>query len=138
MRLILHTALLATALAALPAVVQAQDRGATDGSAAQSVEVTLSNFKFTPKDLRLHHGQTYRLHLVNSGSGGHDFSAPEFFAASEIAPADAAMVRDGRIEVAKGETRDIRITPRTPGDYKVECTHMMHAMLGMKGRITVD
>jgi len=138
MRLHLRRIILAAAVAALPAAIQAQDRNGADWSTAQPVEVVLTNFKFTPKDLHLHHGQAYRLHFVNNGSGGHDFSAPEFFAASDVEPTDGAALKDGRVELAKGETRDVRVIPRTPGEYKVECTHMMHAAFGMRGSITVD
>src|SRR5581483_4193637 len=104
MRTLLSTILLAGA-AALPMPVVAQ------GAPAQTVEVTLSNFKFAPKTLTLRHGQAYRLHFVNDSSGGHDFDAPGFFADADVEPADAAMIHDGKVEVAKGETRDIRLTP---------------------------
>ena len=47
-----------------------------------SVEVRLSNFDFTPETIRLRAGEPVVLHLVNSARGGHNFSAPEFFAAA--------------------------------------------------------
>lgn len=104
---------------------------------AKEVDVVLADFDYTPKELRLQHGQAYRLHLVNQGSGGHNFSAPDFFAAAQIDPADAAAITKGRVELAKGETRDVRLVPAA-GSYKVKCTHFMHSAFGMKGRITVD
>ena len=101
-----------------------------------TVEIVLSNFAFTPSALSLHAGQSYRLHVVNHGSGGHNFAAKEFFAAARIAPEDAQLVRGGVIELGKGETRDIRLVPAR-GTYKVKCTHFLHSSFGMKGEITV-
>ena len=131
MRTLLSVILLAGAIA-LPAPSQAQ------APAAQTIEVTLSNFKLAPKTLTLHHGQAYRLHFVNDSSGGHDFDAPEFFADADIDAGDAAAIHNGKVEVGKGETRDIRLTPRKAGAYEVKCSHLMHATLGMRGDITVD
>jgi len=128
-----HIAVLALMLAA-PAAAQ------TGGDAApheQAVEISLSNFAFAPRDIRLRAGQPYRLHLVNSANGGHNFSAPAFFRTARIAPADAAAVRNGTIEVPKGQARDIRLVPAR-GTYPVKCTHFLHSGFGMKGSITAE
>lgn len=101
------------------------------------VTVELASFSFTPSELALRHGQPYRLHLVNTAGGGHDFSAPEFFAASIIAPEDRAKVAGGRVRLAGKQTVDIALTPQTAGTYKLTCTHFMHGSFGMKGRIVV-
>src|SRR5215207_6270873 len=79
--------LLALIFAALPAAAGAQ---APDWAHAQRVEVQLSNFAFTPSTLHLRAGRPVILHLVNSGSGGHDFTAPKFFAAAQMRPQDRA------------------------------------------------
>jgi uncharacterized cupredoxin-like copper-binding protein len=85
----------------------------------------------------LHAGQPVVLHLVNASSGGHNFSAPEFFAASAIRAQDQGLVTKGTIELGGHQTRDIALVPRA-GAYKLRCTHMMHSSFGMKGEITVD
>lgn len=102
-----------------------------------TVEIVLSNFAFAPNNIALHAGQSYRLHFVNHGSGGHNFSAKEFFAASRIAPEDAKLVHGGVVELGKGEQRDIRLVPMR-GAYKVKCTHFLHSSFGMKGDIIVS
>jgi uncharacterized cupredoxin-like copper-binding protein len=106
--------------------------------APQEIDVALTNFAFTPDTLSLHANTAYRLHLVNSGTSGHNFSAPEFFAASTIATSDAAKVKDGAIEVSKGQTVDVTLTPTKPGSYDLKCTHFMHTTFGMKGEVTVQ
>lgn len=103
----------------------------------QLVNVVLTNFAFTPQTLHLNRGRTYRLHFVNQGSDAHNFSAPEFFAASQINAADMGAVSGGKVELGKGESRDVRLVP-SAGKYAVTCTHFLHASFGMTGSITVD
>lgn len=104
---------------------------------AQVVEVKLSNFDFSPSAIRLDAGQAYALHIVNTASGGHDFTAPEFFAASKVAPQDVVSVRDGQVDLAGGQSATIHIVP-SRGTYNLVCTHTGHALLGMKGTIVVS
>jgi len=108
-----------------------------DWSRAEPVEIELSNFAFKPADLHLRQGHAYRLHFVNRGSGGHNFSAPAFFSAARIAPGDTAGLTNGKVELDKGAARDIRLVPAV-GSYKVKCTHFLHSGFGMKGKITVE
>lgn len=111
---------------------------APDWSQARPVTIELSSFKFTPATETLEHGTAYRLHLVNTSSGGHDFVAKEFFAGSTIAPEDRAKVKGGSVDVDGGESVDIRLIPGKPGSYKLHCSHFMHSTFGMTGTITVQ
>jgi plastocyanin len=106
-------------------------------ASAQAITVELSSFKFTPATLTLQHGQTYRINFTNTSSGGHNFMAKEFFAASTIAPEDQAKVKNGSIDLSGGDTVEITVTPNTPGTYKSHCTHFMHSSFGMTGTIVV-
>ena len=106
--------------------------------APQQIDVSLTSYAFTPATLNLKAGTPYRLHLTNNASKGHDFSAPEFFAASTIDPADAAKVDKGEIEVDEGQSVDVTVTPMRAGSYPLACTHFMHSMMGMKGEIVVQ
>lgn len=102
------------------------------------VNVQLSNFKFAPRTIVLDHGKSYVLRLSNVSGGGHDFTAPAFFAASRIAPEDRHMVVEGEVEVHSGMTHEIRLTaPAVPARYKLKCTHTFHKFLGMSGEIIV-
>ncbi len=104
---------------------------------AQLVEVKLNNFDFTPSTIRLEAGKAYALHIVNTAQGGHDFTAPEFFAASKVAPEDVASVRDGQVDLGGGQSTEIHLVP-SAGTYELVCTHTGHALLGMKGTIVVS
>ncbi len=103
----------------------------------ESARIVLANFSFTPSDLHLNAGKPVVLHFVNEGSGGHNFVAPEFFAAASMDDATRGRLRKkGAVELAKGESVDVTLTPRS-GNYEAKCTHFLHAGFGMKGTITV-
>jgi uncharacterized cupredoxin-like copper-binding protein len=108
------------------------------GGGAETVSVQLSSFKFAPSQLTFQHGHLYRLHLVNAASGGHDFTAPAFFAASAIAPADQGKVAGGKVRLSGGQAVDVTLTPQRAGTYSLTCSHFMHSGFGMKGRIVVQ
>ncbi|HEY2009626.1 MAG TPA: cupredoxin domain-containing protein [Rhizomicrobium sp.] len=105
---------------------------------ATSIDVTLSEYAVTPGELDLKSGTTYRMHIVNNGSKGHNFSAPEFFSVSQVASEDQPKVADGLVELENGQSVDITVTPGRPGTFAAECTHFMHKMMGMHATIVVQ
>lgn len=110
---------------------------AAPAQAPSTIEVHLSNFKFTPSTIVLRQGQPYVLRLVNDSGGGHDFTAREFFASATIAPGDRALVEEGEVELSGRQVREVHLTATRPGSYKLRCTHSFHKALGMSGRIVV-
>jgi plastocyanin len=106
----------------------------TDWGMAQTVTVKLTDFDYTPSDLTFTAGKPVKVVLVNSGSDLHDFSAPAFFAGSALKPGSTGP---GKVAVAKNQTAEIDLVPGAPGKYPLECTELLHAMLGMTGTITV-
>jgi uncharacterized cupredoxin-like copper-binding protein len=105
------------------------------GAAEQRIE--LSNFDFAPREIRLQAGRPYALVLANVASGGHDFAAPEFFAAAQVMASDAALIAAGKVDVPGGGTRTVHLVPHA-GTYDLVCTHTGHSLLGMRGRIVVE
>ncbi|MEK6541410.1 MAG: cupredoxin domain-containing protein [Pseudomonadota bacterium] len=101
------------------------------------VTITLTSFAFTPEVTALEHGRRYVLHLDNQSGGGHNFAAPEFFAAATIAPADRAKISRGRVEVGGHSAVDIHLTAPATGSYALHCTHFLHTSFGMHGSIVV-
>lgn len=102
-----------------------------------TVAVILSNFKFSPNIIHLRAGVPVVLRLQNSASGGHNFSAAQFFAAARLDAASMARVRRGAVEVPKHGTINVELVPAA-GRYSVKCTHTLHSAFGMKGTIIVD
>ena len=124
------------ALLALPVILLGAQPAAPQAPAV--IGVQLANFSFTPKDIVLDHGQSYVLRLANVSDGGHDFTAPQFFAASAIAAADRPLVTEGEVEVPPGQVREIHLTaPDAAGKYHLKCSHSFHKMFGMSGSIIV-
>ena len=114
---------------ALPAAALAQ--------APRTVEVRLTSFDFTPKTIHLRAGQPVTLRLVNPGNGGHDFSAPQFFAAARVAAGQGVAIDRGSIEVHGHQTVSVQLTPAR-GSYRLRCSHRLHSAFGMHGQIVVD
>ncbi|MBO9621178.1 MAG: cupredoxin domain-containing protein [Sphingomonas sp.] len=108
---------------------------ASAAPAEQRVDVALSNFRFTPATIALHHGQPYLLHLTSHG--GHSFAAKEFFAAATMPAADRAKLAGGKVELDDGESVDIHFVAPAPGNYRIKCTHFLHAGFGMTGAFVV-
>jgi len=117
-------------LLAAPATAPAQDTPPV-------VEVRLSSFDFDPETIRLPAGQPVILRLTNGGRGGHNFDAPQFFAAAAIPGGQGVTIEDGAIEVGSRQTVSIRLTPAR-GRYRLRCTHTMHSTFGMRGEILVE
>jgi plastocyanin len=104
---------------------------------AESITISLTDYAFTPSSLALKAGTAYHLHFTNAGSKDHDFTAPEFFVASQVSPDDQAKVNRGTLAIDKGQEVDVTVTP-VAGSYPFTCTHFMHKMMGMHGTITVQ
>jgi plastocyanin len=124
-RFVMRNLILALLLAAPAAALAQQPR---------IVEVQLSSFAYAPDEIRLRAGEPVTLHLVNAGSGGHNFAAREFFAA---ATGVTGPVTDGKVEVGAHASVDVTLTPAA-GRYRLRCTHMMHTAMGMSGEIVVE
>ncbi len=110
----------------------------TSAQTPAKVEIVLANFSFTPSNIALKAGQPVTLHFVNQGSGGHNFTAREFFSTSNMdALTRAKLTKKGSIELSAGQSADVTVTPKS-GTYKVKCGHFLHAGFGMTGTITVS
>ena len=130
LRLMLAALILSTlAIAAVPLTAAAQT--------GETVTISLTDYAFTPSSLDLKAGTVYRLHFTNGGSKDHDFTAPEFFVASQVAAQDQGKINRGTIAVDKGQDVEVTLTP-VAGHYAFTCTHFMHKMMGMHGTITVQ
>jgi plastocyanin len=128
----LRLILLAPLFALSPAAAQTEP----DWSHAASVEVKLSNFDYAPSEIHLKAGQPVRLLLVNTASGGHDFTAKQFFAAASVRSEDRAAIHDGGVELRGHQSREIALVPKA-GRYPLKCTHTFHKTFGMSGTIVV-
>jgi uncharacterized cupredoxin-like copper-binding protein len=108
---------------------------AVDWSDAQRIEVRMIEYEFIPRMVHLRHAVPYRLHLVNAGNEGHDFTAADFFAAAEVR--DRAALNNGKsIYLRPGEIADIYVVVPTAGLFAPRCAD--HDWAGMTATIVVD
>jgi uncharacterized cupredoxin-like copper-binding protein len=105
-------------------------------SSGEVITVQMSNFAFDPDDIRLKAGMPVRLRLMNGSDGGHNFSAPSFFATTRFA-ASSPLPPNGTIEVLPHQTVELAVVPQVQGTYLLECTHFLHSTFGMHGTIEV-
>jgi plastocyanin len=101
------------------------------------IAISLKDYAFTPNSLSLTGGVAYRVAFTNNEAKEHNFSAPGVFAPSQIAIGDQAKIKGGSIEIGRGQTVGINITPARAGSYAFLCTHFMRSVMGMHGMITV-
>lgn len=120
--------LLAVALVAVAGAANAKDK------APKTVEVDLASFSFSPAAVHLKAGAPVVLHLVNTAKGGHNFSAPQLFAAAAKV---SGPVKNGSVEVPGNGAVDVGLTPAR-GVYPLSCTHVLHATFGMTGEVDVE
>jgi uncharacterized cupredoxin-like copper-binding protein len=135
----LPTAVLAGAMTAAVALVAARHGSAAapvDWSRAEAVDVRMVEYEFIPSALRLRRGVPYRLHLINAGKEGHDFTAGAFFAAVEVRNRDALDARGASIYLRPGETADIYFIAHDPGLFATRCAD--HDWAGMTATIVID
>lgn len=126
-------------LSALPILVSLASPAlaAPDWGTASEVEVRLDSFSFTPSTIEFVAGRPYRLRLINSGRGGHNFHAKTFFAAADVAESDRAKLAKGAVEVSADTTVELRLVAPAAGRYELDCSHLLHEGFGMKGEILV-
>ena len=117
----------------------------TDWSKQLTVTVELSEYRYSPENLRFQLGTPYKLELVNRGGMKHYFTAPEFFRA--IATRKVQSNRDGEIKapyftalemMPEGGQLDLYFVPVRPGSYRVACNIPGHTEQGMVGTLIIE
>lgn len=99
------------------------------------VNVTLSDYQFSPDHLTLEHAVHYRFHLENHGKETHEFTAPTFFGTVQLDNPAALNREHTEVVMQPGESKDIFLTPGAPGTYDLRCSD--HDWAGMVSGITV-
>jgi plastocyanin len=100
---------------------------------ASGQTIELFSYGFRPGPIALAAGKEVTLKFVDTSGGGHDFTAPEFFAASRIVSGD---VKEGEVELKGGESKTVTLVPAA-GQYKAHCSHPFHSVMGMHTTIVV-
>lgn len=108
---------------------------------AQTLEVVLDDYSFTPSQVMLRASQPYVLRLRNASGSRHTFTAPEFFRTVALGPGGASAqphIAGGSVSIAAGETASLDVLPLRPGTYPLTCDRPLHSLFGMTGEIVVQ
>ena len=96
---------------------------AAASGAAQEVKLTVKEFSYEPKELKLIANKPVKLTLENKGQLDHD------------------LVIEGlkvKVLAKPGATESVTFTPEKAGSYDYECSVVGHKDAGMKGKVTVQ
>lgn len=105
-------------------------------SNAQPLTVVMTEYRFTPAHLDLRQGVRYRLRLENAGAELHEFTAPAFFRAIDVANPEILTAGGQDVVLLPGEEKDVYFIARQPGHYELTCAD--HDWAGMVGDIAVE
>ncbi len=125
-------------------IADAEERvAAVNWKKAETVNIALSEYEFSPSLLNFQEGHSYKLHLANSGGEVHDFASKPFFqaiAAARLVTSDKTipLPRLERIAVGSGEAKDLYFIAIRPGVYPIKCTEPLHAAFGMTGTARIE
>jgi len=109
---------------------------AIPGSASKAqavVPIILYSYGYAPNPIVLTAGQPVTITFNNRSSKGHEFKAPQFFAASKILKGAAP---EGAVDLKGGASASITLIPAR-GTYRVHCGHFLHTQFGMTTAIYV-
>ena len=98
---------------------------APDGTQHVTISVE-DGLKFQPAAVIVRAGQPIDLTLRNADESAHDLTLNE------------GVAQQVKLTANGGETTSWTVTFDTPGTYKFECSMPGHALLGMRGTITVQ
>jgi uncharacterized cupredoxin-like copper-binding protein len=126
----------ALVLTGLVAIAPADTVSSIDWSKAQTVELRMIEYQFIPDQLTLRHGQPYRLHLVNAGKEGHDFTAPEFFQSAIVQDTGAFNDNRSSVFLQPQQMIDIYLIAQNAGLFAPRCAD--HDWAGMTATIVVE
>jgi uncharacterized cupredoxin-like copper-binding protein len=109
------------------------------GGASTKIDVTMTDFQFTPNAFTVPAGKEITFHVVNNGAVVHNFVIMKLgtSAGDTFDDSDAPNVY-WKVEVQPGSSADATFTaPSDPGDYQVVCSTPGHLAAGMIAKLTV-
>ncbi len=108
-------------------------------NASTTLDVTLSDFKFTPDTFVVPAGKEITLNLKNEGTVEHEFVIMKLgtTVGEHFGPEDEDNIY-WEVETAEGESKTVTfIAPSEPGEYQVVCGIEGHLEAGMVGKLVV-
>ena len=110
------------------------------GSASTSIDVTMTDFQFTPNAFTVPAGQTISFKATNNGGVEHSFVIMKLGhdLTSSFTDADQANVFWEKTAIPVGQTvTDTFTAPSEPGTYQIVCAVPGHFEAGMIAKLVV-
>ena len=104
-----------------------------------TIDVTMTDFQFTPNTFTIPAGQEITVNAVNNGAVVHELVIfkPGLTAGEEFGPEDEENIY-WEVEVEAGQSTTVKFTaPSEPGEYYVTCGTEGHLKAGMVASLTV-
>lgn len=95
----------------------------------KSVEIVMTEMRFSPNRIDARAGQSVLMTIVNRGSERHDLAFP---------PSGMPNLQGVETLTMPGESTRLTISFATPGTYLFQCTIPGHAASGMTGAVFVS
>jgi uncharacterized cupredoxin-like copper-binding protein len=109
------------------------------GGPSTTIDVTMTDFQFTPNTFKIPAGQEITVNAVNNGAVEHEFVIFKLGtdAGEEFGPEDEENIY-WEVEVLAGQSSTVTFTaPSEPGEYYITCGTEGHLVAGMVGSLTV-
>lgn len=110
------------------------------GPQTAELEVTLTDFEFTPAQVTVPAGAEVTLTLINDGTLEHEWvlvNQGQTIEAPFGEEDEAKIFWEGEVEA--GQTATFTFTaPQEPGEYQIVCGVAGHLESGMEGTLTVE
>ena len=106
----------------------AQAPSAADTQQPLTIEITATDYEFTPSEFTVPPGAKVKVTLLNKGRKDHNiqFDMPD--------NQKLKLARD----IKAGESMSLEFTAPGPGTFTFICPVGMHSTIGMKGRMIVE
>ncbi len=112
----------------------------TAAGPSTSINVTITDFEFSPNSFTVPAGAQISFSAVNNGSGEHSFLIMKegYKVQSHFTDADKANVFWGKDQIAPGTSiTDTFTAPSDPGQYQIVCGVAGHFEAGMVATLNV-
>jgi uncharacterized cupredoxin-like copper-binding protein len=110
-----------------------------NSSISTKINVTMTDFTFSPNGFTIPAGQEITLHITHDGTVEHDFIVMKYGtdAGEMFDEADKTNVF-WEMDLQPGDSKTIVFTaPEQPGTYQIICGMTGHLQSGMIGKLTV-
>ncbi len=109
---------------------------------SSSIQVTMTDFAFTPNTLTVPAGKQITIRVTNNGAVGHDLMimklGHEVTSQDHVGAETHAFAFWEEEQLSAGETRESTFTtPSQPGAYQIICGVPGHLEAGMVGKLVV-